>query len=70
MLKMFVHARTSDSLSDSHSFCFRKLTGDQTWASRVMWQLPQKLGIFFKREHKYHGKIKAVVDNMREAGVE
>lgn len=27
------------------------------------------VSIFLKREQKYHGKIKAVVDSMREAGV-
>ncbi|KAL9233321.1 hypothetical protein vseg_008339 [Gypsophila vaccaria] len=25
--------------------------------------------VFLKREQKYHGKIKAVIDNMRDAGV-
>ncbi|CAA7398557.1 unnamed protein product [Spirodela intermedia] len=27
------------------------------------------VSIFLKREQKYHGKVKAVIDSMREAGV-
>ncbi|CAI9097048.1 OLC1v1033344C1 [Oldenlandia corymbosa var. corymbosa] len=27
------------------------------------------VSVFFKREQKYHGKVKAVIDSVREAGV-
>ncbi|EHA8591271.1 putative 50S ribosomal protein L18, chloroplastic [Cocos nucifera] len=27
------------------------------------------VSVFLKREHKYHGKVKAVIDSLRDAGV-
>ncbi|KAK4357862.1 hypothetical protein RND71_023472 [Anisodus tanguticus] len=28
------------------------------------------ISVFFKREQRYHGKVKAVIDSVREAGIE
>ncbi|KAK8937489.1 hypothetical protein KSP39_PZI011875 [Platanthera zijinensis] len=36
---------------------------------RLLFQKIPAVAVFLKKEQKYHGKVKAVVDSVREAGV-
>lgn len=38
-------------------------------AERLLLQNIPAVSVHFKREQKYHGKVKAIIDSMREAGV-
>uniref|UniRef100_A0A2P2IK32 50S ribosomal protein L18 n=1 Tax=Rhizophora mucronata TaxID=61149 RepID=A0A2P2IK32_RHIMU len=38
-------------------------------AERLLYKGIPAVSVFYKREQKYHGKVKAVVDSLREAGV-
>ncbi|XP_059282894.1 uncharacterized protein LOC132618161 [Lycium barbarum] len=42
-----------------------KLLGERLQAKGV-----PAISVFFKREQRYHGKVKAVIDSVREAGIE
>lgn len=36
---------------------------------RLLFQKIPAVSVFLKKEQKYHGKVKAIVDSVREAGV-
>ncbi|KAJ4833995.1 hypothetical protein Tsubulata_016527 [Turnera subulata] len=38
-------------------------------AERLLMKDIPAVSVFFKREQRYHGKVKAVIDSLREAGV-
>ncbi|KAK6784783.1 hypothetical protein RDI58_018238 [Solanum bulbocastanum] len=42
-----------------------KLLGERLQAKGV-----PAISVFFKKEQRYHGKVKAVIDSVREAGIE